>query len=82
MSHTLKRNLSKLICISKVKNRKFKIFISPLFQGKTSWYLKCKSKYGFSIALCKTKTISFNFNKKRYSETLIHFMSLVSLYTP
>ena len=35
------------------KNPQLKIFISLLFQGKKSWNLQCKFKYGFSIALCQ-----------------------------
>ena len=47
ISHTLMRNLTGLC--SERKNRELKIFISLSFQGKKSWNLKCKFKYGFSI---------------------------------
>ena len=66
MSHTLKRNLTKLVCVRKEKNPKLKIFISSLFQGKKSWNLKCKFKYGFSITLCKkTKKFFFWFQEEK-----------------
>ena len=65
MSHTLKRNLTKLVYVRKEKNPKLKIFISSLFQGKKSLNLKRKLQYDFSIALCK-KIIFFDFKKKRY----------------
>ena len=64
MSHTLKRNLTKLVCVRKEKNPKLKIFISSLFQGKKSWNLKCKFKYGFSIALCNKNNV-FWFQEKK-----------------
>ena len=55
----------------KQKNLKLKIFISSLFQGKKSWNLKRKFKYGFPIALCKkTKNNIFWFQEKKYSELL------------
>ena len=36
ISHTLKRNTTKLVCVRKEKNRKLKILISSLFQRKKS----------------------------------------------
>ena len=54
------------------KTPKLKIFISSLFHGKKSRNLKCKLKYRFSIALCKS-IVFFDFQKKRYSETLSPF---------
>ena len=36
ISHTLKRNITKLVCARKEKNRKLKTLISSLFQGKKS----------------------------------------------
>ena len=36
ISHTLKRNTTKLVCVRKEKNRKLKILISSLFQRKNS----------------------------------------------
>ena len=36
ISHTLKRNTTKLVCVRKEKNRKLKILISLLFQRKKS----------------------------------------------
>ena len=67
MIHTLKRNLTKLV--RKEKNPKLQISISSLFQVIQSWNLKCKFKYGFSIALCKKVNVLW-FQEKRYSETL------------
>ena len=75
MSRTLKRNLTKLVYVREKKTPKLKIFISSLFDGKKSWNLKCKSKYGFSTVLCQ-KTVFFDFMQKMYSETLISFILL------
>ena len=36
ISHTSKRNITKLVCARKEKNRKLKTLISSLFQGKKS----------------------------------------------
>ena len=44
LSHTLKRNLTKLVDVQKEKNTKLKIFISSLFQGKQSWNLISRKK--------------------------------------
>ena len=64
MSHTLKRNLTKLVNVRKKKTNKLKILIFSLFQGKKSWNLKCKLKYSSSIALCKKRNI-FWFQEKK-----------------
>ena len=55
MSHALiKEELNQTLCyVWREKNPQLKIFISLLFQGKKSWNLQCKFKYGFSIALCQ-----------------------------
>ena len=65
MSHTLKRNLTKLVYVQKEKNRKLKIFISSLFKKKNEeiWNVNSNMVY-------VKKTIFFDFKKKRYSETL------------
>ena len=68
-SYNLKTNLTELVYVRKEKNPKIKIFIPSLFQGEKLWNLKCKFKYGFSIALYK-KTRFFDFKRKRYSEIL------------
>ena len=65
MSHTLKRNLTKLVYVQKEKNWKLKIFISSLFKKKNEeiWNVNSNMVY-------VKKTIFFDFKKKRYSETL------------
>ena len=47
MSHTLKRNLAKLVYIQKEKNLKLKIFLSSLFQGKNHEILNVNSNIVF-----------------------------------
>ena len=73
MSHTLKRNFARLVYVRKEKKPKLKIFISSLFQGKQSWKLKRKFKYGFFIALCKKTFFDFNSNTGVFLWILRHF---------
>ena len=82
MSHTLRRNLTKLIYVWKEKNPKLKIFISLLIQGKNHEIWNIHSNVVFTLPY--VKNIFFVFKKKRYSETLINwgsklFLSISSL---
>ena len=73
ISHTLKRNTTKLVCVRKEKNRKLKILISSLFQRKNSNMV-------FPKLYVKRKTIILDFKQKRYSETLINDDEFLTLH--
>ena len=64
-SHTLQRNLTKLVYVQKEKNPKLKKSIClRYFMEKNHEILKCKFKYGFSIVLRK-KLIFSHFKQKK-----------------
>ena len=68
-SYIKKRNLTKLVYVRKEKKPKLEIFISLLFKGKNHKIGNANSNIAFPQLHVK-KTIFFDFNKRRYSETL------------
>ena len=71
ISHTFKRNLTKLVYFGKKKTIILKSSYLHYFKEKNREIWNVNSNRFFSIALCK-KNKSFQFQgKKRYSETLI-----------